>query len=239
MKEKDEIEFWENHYLKQIEFTLTQDIKKMLEGLKSKDKIKTDWIEIFNSVGKQRQNSDFARGAERIFYWLFNQFGIPNSSPIGADMFFETYNAFVHIDIKTAKLNNKSDFHGKIPVDANQTSYKSEKASYEVNLPPKYSYENKLCLTYFINIIYEVVKDNLEIKAILLISVPNGKLYSVYKDKIVQSGKHGSKGKGFRYLYSEKPKFELIEEKPLRIRIIHITDDLKNRTFELFKIKFN
>jgi len=115
-----EIEFWENHYLNQIEFTLTQDKEKMLNGLKSKDKIKEDWINAF--LKSAEQNSDFARGAERIYYWLFNQFGIPNSSPIGADMFFETYNAFVHIDIKTAKLDNESDYKGRIPIGGNQTS---------------------------------------------------------------------------------------------------------------------
>ena len=37
-----EVEFWENHYLNQIEFTLKQDLKKMLEGLKSKDKTRLD-----------------------------------------------------------------------------------------------------------------------------------------------------------------------------------------------------
>ncbi|MBC8489203.1 MAG: hypothetical protein H8D45_24545 [Bacteroidetes bacterium] len=106
MDELLNIEFWENHYLNQIEYTLTQDLEKMIDGLKSKDKIKEDWIEAFHRIDKIRQNSDFSRGAERIFYWLFNQFGIPNSSPIGSDMFFELYNAFVHIDIKTAKIDN-------------------------------------------------------------------------------------------------------------------------------------
>lgn len=61
-KEQKEIEFWEEHYLNQIEFMLKQDIQKILDGLKSKDKIKDDWIEIFHNTEKKRQNSDFARG---------------------------------------------------------------------------------------------------------------------------------------------------------------------------------
>ncbi|HOK27085.1 MAG TPA: hypothetical protein PLX87_11220 [Bacteroidales bacterium] len=235
--ELETIEFWENHYLNQIEFTLTQDIEKMLDGLKSKDKIKDDWIEAFRSSAEKNKNSDFARGAERIYYWLFNQFGIPNSSPIGADMFFETYNAFVHIDIKTAKLDNESDYKGKIPIGANQTSYKTKDHTFKVNLPTYYSYKRKMCLTYFINIIYDLASDdNIEIKAILLISVPNGKLYKIYRDDIIGSGKSGYKGKGFRYLYSRRPRFELLKNNPSRVRIIYKTDDIINRIEELFEI---
>jgi len=223
MNRLEEIEFWEHHYLNQIEFTLRQDKEKMLEGLKSKDKIKEDWIEAFNRIDKQRQNSDFSRGAERIYYWLFNQFGIPNSSPIGSDMFFELYNAFIHIDIKTAKIDNPSDFKGKIPVGENQTNYLPDDYSYNVNLPTKYSFKGKICLTYFINIIYDITDENIEIKAIVLICVPNGELKHVYKDSIVEAGKHGYQGKGFRYVYSKNPYFDLVKDpnKPLRVRIIH------------------
>ncbi|MCX7997745.1 MAG: hypothetical protein N3A69_02175, partial [Leptospiraceae bacterium] len=177
-----EIEFWENHYLNQIEFTLKQDLEKILEGLASKDKIKEDWFPVFHNSDKKRQNSDFARGAERIYYWIFNQLGIPNSSPIGSDMFFETYNAFIHIDIKTAKIDNPSDYKGRLPIGANQRSYKLENFHYQVNLPIRYSYQNKICLTYFINIIYDITDENINIKAIVLICVPNGALVSIYKD---------------------------------------------------------
>lgn len=232
-----EIEFWENHYLDQIEFTLKQDLEKMIYGLKSKDKIKNDWFSIFNKADKQRQNSDFARGAERIYYWLFNQLGIPNSAPIGADMFFELYNAFIHIDIKTAKLDNLSDYKGKIPVGENQTSYKPHKYNYTVNLPTKYSYENKICLTYFINIIYDITDDNIEIKAITIICVPNGELKNVYGDKIVEAGKTGYHGKGFRYSYHVYPYFKLLKNKSSRVRIIYTSDDIKSKIKKLLKLK--
>jgi len=135
MNKLENIEFWENHYLNQIEFLMKQDLDKIRTGLSSKDKIKEDWLKAFKASAKQ--NSDFAKGAERIYFWLFNQFGIPNSSPIGADMFFETYNAFVHIDIKTAKLDNTSDYKGLIPVGKNQTSYILNDKNYKVNLPYK------------------------------------------------------------------------------------------------------
>lgn len=235
-KEQKEVEFWENHYLNQIEFMLLQDTDKMLDGLKSKDKIKEDWIEIFHNVEKKRQNSDFARGAERIYYWLFNQFGSPNSSPIGADMFFETYNAFVHIDIKTAKFDNHSDYKGKIPIGANQTSYKIDDYGFKVNLPVEYSFEKKICLTYLINIIYDVKVDNIDIKAIILISVPNGKLSTVYKKSIIDAGKSGYSGKGFSYVFSKSPNFISLKNSS-RIRIIYTSKDVEKDIYEIIGLK--
>jgi len=57
-------------------------------------------------------------------------------------MFFETHKAFVHIDIKTAKLNNESDYLGKVPISENQTSYKSPKQRFNSNLPSFYNKGN-------------------------------------------------------------------------------------------------
>lgn len=227
-----EIEFWENHYLNEIEFTLKQDLHKMNTGLKSKDKIKSDWIDAFMSGDPQKKNSDFSRGAERIYYWLFNQFGIPNSAPIGADMFFETYNAFVHIDVKTAKLDNRTDYRGVIPIGANQTSYNSRIHNYKANLPHYYRVPEgcKICLTYFINIIYDIVNDNdIVIKAVILVSVPNGALHSVYKEEIVRSGKSGYTGDGFRFKYSSAPFFRLLSERHKRYKIIDKSSDIEEK----------
>ena len=134
------IEKLEYHYFNEIDFILEQDLDKMLKGLKSKNKIKKDWEKIF-SRDKKNQASDFSRGAERIYFWLFNQFGIPNSTPIGADLMFETYNAFVHIDIKTCRQSNTSDYRNKVPVGENQTSYKNEE--YNCNLPAFYKVQTK------------------------------------------------------------------------------------------------
>ncbi len=231
--ELQEIEFWENHYLNEIEFLIKQDVDKMMDGLTSKDKIREDWIDVFLKRDKKSHNSDIARGAERIYFWLFNQLGIPNSSPIGADMFFETYNAFVHIDVKTANLNNTSDYKGKVPIGKNQTSYKPIQKNYEVNLPYIYNYNNKLCLTYIINIIHE----ESDIKGVFLICIPNGLLESVYGDAICNASKN--KGEAFRYKYSAYPCFKLLEEKPLRIRILHLSDDFINKEEKLIGFKIS
>ncbi len=228
-KNLEEIEEIEKDYLDNIFFLLSQDIDKMMDGLRSKDKIKEDWIKHFNRIDKMKKNSDFARGAERIYFWLFNQFGTPNSSPIGADMFFETHKAFVHIDIKTAKLNNKSDYLGKIPISENQTSYRSTKQRFNSNLPYFYNQnkvEEKICLTYIISIIYDEVED-FKIKSIVLLSISNGELYSIYKDKIIGKGKN--KGKSFRYTYKNKPKFELLRDKPYRVKVLWLDKDLEEK----------
>jgi len=96
MQMKD-IEFWEKYYLNQMEFMLLKDKDKMMSALNSKDEIKSDWTRAF-----QKKSCDIDRGAERIYYWLLNQLGIPNSTPIGSDLLFETSNAFIHIDVKTS-----------------------------------------------------------------------------------------------------------------------------------------
>ena len=101
LAQKRKIEFWENEYLEQIYYLLKIDKEKMLSGFDTKEDIRDDWEQFLGA-----ETSDFATGSERIFYWLFSQFGVPNSSPIGSDMFFETYNAYVHIDIKTVTLAN-------------------------------------------------------------------------------------------------------------------------------------
>lgn len=223
------IEFWENHYLNEIGFILHQDIEKMKSGLMSKDKIKNDWINVFMAGDSQKKNSDFCRGAERIYYWLFNQFGIPNSAPIGADMFFETYNAFVHVDVKTAKYDNKTDYFGKIPIGANQTSYKSRVHGFKSNLPHYYTLPEgkKLCLTYFINIVYDIVGDNdIIIKSVVIISVPNGILYDIYQEEIINSGKSGYKGEGFRFRFLAAPDFRLLDGRPKRYIFFPIAENV-------------
>ena len=97
MNRLEEIEFWESYYLDQMTFMLLKDKDKMIKSLNSKDDIKEDWITIFN-----KKSCDIDKGAERIYFWLFNNLGIPNSTPIGSDLLYETSNAFIHIDVKTS-----------------------------------------------------------------------------------------------------------------------------------------
>ena len=210
----------------------------MLEGLNSKDKIKEDWFKQFSGINKQRQNSDFARGAERVYFWLFNQLGIPNSSPIGSDLMFETYNAFIHIDIKTAKFTNFSDYKGKVPISENQTSYQSK--NFSSNLPFQYSIkdtnENKYCFTYVLNVIYGDEESNFEIIAILLIAIPNGRLKEIYGDSIIGAGKN--KGKSFRFEYKNSPYFKICHKAKLtkRVKFIYKKTTVKENDITTLEI---
>lgn len=219
-KRLKEIEFWEHEYLEQIYYLLTIDEQKMLDGFNTKEDIRSDW-EMF--LGDN--TSDFATGSERIFYWLFNQFGVPNSSPIGSDMFFETYNAYVHIDIKTVTTGNIGDFNRNIFVGDNQNSYagkiftKDEVRDYKGNLPTFYTKKDgtkKVCLTYFICILYN--PDNLKLETILISCMPNGELSPIYDDAhVLSAGKN--KGK-IRFNYSKCKYFNLLEDGPLRTKIL-------------------
>ena len=135
----------------------------MMYGFQTKEDIKDDWI------GKYGANiSDFAVGAERIIYALFNGKGVgqPNSCPVGADMFFEVKDAYIHIDLKTVQTRNIGDITNNVFVGRNQNSYKgvmnvNTKADgdsfepvrlYVPALPPFYNKgkdTEKICLSLF------------------------------------------------------------------------------------------
>ena len=83
IKDKEElikIEEIEYHYFMEIKFMLERDKDKMLKGLASKEEVKKDWENVFFKNNNFKRNSDFEKGAKRIYYWLFNQLGKPNSS---------------------------------------------------------------------------------------------------------------------------------------------------------------
>lgn len=248
MKNK-EIESWEKFYLEQMEFMLLKDKDKMIGSLNSKDEIKQDWIKVF-----LKKSCDIDRGAERIYFWLLNQFGIPNSAPIGSDLLYETSNAFVHIDVKTSSYwykskkgvlkKNTSDFHGVVSVGHNQTSYEyvetkdRRKIKHTANLPPIYTSKRKVCLTYILHIIHEKERDgNLKILAIILISIPNGNLKSIYGDGICGGSKN--KGEAFRYYYKRCPNFKLLPHKPHRIKVLYLDEKFDKKEEEIIGFRFS
>lgn len=200
----------------------------MLQGFNTKEKIKSDWF------GKYGEGiSDFSTGAERIVYALFNGKGIgqPNSSPVGSDLFFEVEDAFIHIDLKSVQTeSNLGDYTTNIFVGENQNSYagkiswknsktkKSGTRSYKPALPTFYTTGKgkKICLTYFVTILYE--KPELDILNINIICMPNGALRKHYKDRPLQAGKNPGKA---RFRFTETPSFELLPEKPSRVKVIY------------------
>jgi hypothetical protein len=225
MLKKEQIEQIENKYLNQFFYLMKSLESEMMKGFQTKERIKDDW------KGKYGTNiSDFAVGAERIIYSLLNgkAVGQPNSSPVGSDMFFETEDAFIHIDLKTVQTKNIGDYNTSIFVGRNQNSYKGKmivrsggeevSRDYEPALPTFYNKgkENeKICLSYFITILYEA--ENLSILNINIICMPNGELSSVYSNKVLKAGKNPDKT---RFNFSKVSKFELLDDRPSRIKVV-------------------
>ena len=176
-----EIEILEKRYFDEIIFLVNNQLPWILERLNSKNEIKADWVDVFKKAGRKDYNksSELDTGAERVIHNLFGTYRAfaVNSSPIGSDLMFETPEAFIHLEVKTATDTNSADFHGKIQISQNQTTYavqtNASGKSYPFipSLPTIYS-NNKICLTYVIQIIH----NNLEnfSKKITLYSIPNG-----------------------------------------------------------------
>jgi len=228
-----ELEELERKFFDFILLHLKQDIKSLISGLNSRIKIINDWYDKFTKTARAGYNaSDLDKGAERIFHNFFAPIlKFPNSSPIGSDLMFEHPDGFIHIEIKTALIDNPSDYKGKINIAINQTSY-SIPGKFVPNLPTYYNVgKNKFkpCLTYAIQIIHEHAKPN--IKALLLICIPNGQLYEHYQDKIFRSGKSGTaKQRDFRFNYWLDPYFKLLskdDKKIFRVELIYIDKSLR------------
>ena len=191
------IERLEEKYLKKFFYLMKYAEDEMMFGFQTKEKIKNDWSGKYGA-----EISNFAVGAERIIYALINGKGVgqPNSSPVGADMFFEVEDAFIHIDLKTVQTRNIGDITKSIFVGRNQNSYKGKiivskkggkiERSYEPALPTFYNKKKKnekICLSYFITILYEDI--DLNILNINIICMPNGELESHYKTRVLRPGK--------------------------------------------------
>jgi hypothetical protein len=228
----EDIEKIELKYLNKFYYFMKFAEDEMMFGFQTKEKIKDDWFGKYDS-----KISDFAVGAERIVYSLFNGKGIgqPNSSPVGADLFFEVNDAFIHIDLKTVQTDNIGDYTRNIFVGTNQNSYKSEIKQangdsfkpvriYEPALPTFYNKnrENqKICLSYFITILYE--KDNLNILNISISCMPNGELEKHYKNRPLSAGKNIDKT---RFNFTKVSKFELLDDNPSRIKVVYFDKNM-------------
>lgn len=206
-------------------------------GFKTKEKIANDWLGLYKSG-----ISDFAVGAERIVYSLLNGKGIgqPNSCPVGADLFFEVQDAFIHIDLKTVGASligktNIGDYTKNIFVGTNQNSYKGymivneggakeETREYIPALPTFYNKgkENeKVCLTYFVTILYD--KDTLDTLVMSIVCMPNGELEPHYKTRVLQAGKLIDKT---RFRFTNIPDFELLDRNTKRIKVVYFDENM-------------
>ncbi|MEO0189677.1 MAG: hypothetical protein ABIL18_01705 [candidate division WOR-3 bacterium] len=229
-----ELEKLEYEYFRYILIFLKANLHPIIDGLNSRIKILNDWYDNFIKTARSGYKaSDLDVGAERIFHHFFaSVLKLPNSSPLGSDLMFEAPDAFIHIEVKTALIDNPSDYKGKINIAINQTSYKVNKI-FSPNLPQYYNPKGntkKPCLTYIIQIIHEHAKPS--IKALKLVCIPNGQLYQHYGKDIFKSGKGGyKKARDFRFNYSAEPYFKLLsehyKEKVFRVELVYLSKELK------------
>lgn len=225
------IEELEYKYLMKYYYFLKFVENEMMEGFKTKEKIKDDWIKHYASG-----ISDFSTGAERIVYALFNGKGIgqPNSVPVGSDLFFEVQDAYIHIDLKTVQTDNIGDYTNSIFIGENQNSYKGTilkqggcTEQYCPNLPYIYNEgkENeKICLSYFITILYE--KQTLDILVISIMVMPNGLLESQYESKVLKEGKNPGKT---MFNFAQTEKFEILGDNKKRIQVVYFNTGMKQK----------
>jgi hypothetical protein len=245
IKELELIEKLEQEYLNKYYHFLRFAEKDLLFGFKTKYRIKDDWFPKWNPTEEGKGISDFATGAERIVYALLNGKGIgqPNSAPIGADLFFEVEDAFIHIDLKTVQTRNMGDYTHDIFVGNNQNSYNGtldvsgiEKIYDEACLPHYYTIENNLkkpCLTYFITILYE--EFNLDILNINILSMPNGLLFPIYGKSVLKAGKvlypegnpkRETHAKSIRYKWKENMEYKLLPNHKNRIKVAYFNTEM-------------
>ncbi|OYT55495.1 MAG: hypothetical protein B6U76_05835 [Desulfurococcales archaeon ex4484_217_2] len=242
------IECLEARYLNEIWSTITGNINTILERIRLGFLVKESWYPIFEEVQKEskRRLTDLGIGVERIFHWKFAKEydWKPCSIPLGSNLFYETDDAFINIDVKTAYVENGWDYLGLVIVGEAQTTYPMQKKwgarkKFQPRLSKYYKVQEKIkvCLTYVLQIVHVSFK-KIQSKgydpnpiAIMLVSVPHGDLYSIYGDDICGEPKNFKKKnnvkirpKNFRFLYSKAPYFHVIynmsKKKNYRIKVL-------------------
>ena len=236
--ELKKIEELEHKYFEVCKKLLLKNKNQIIKGLQSKNKIREDWIEKLSESDK-RKKKIFDIGAERVIYHIFSDcsLGEPNSNPVASDLFFETEDSFVHIDLKTVSSKNIGDGNEKVTIARNQSSYKGkisiqstgEERNYIPNLPYSYKSKNKTkyCLTYFIVIFYESEGNNTPF-LIYITCMPNGLLRRFYGDDILGAGKQKKNEKHnqeARFVLKNCVEFKTLKNKK-RIYVTYFKSDI-------------
>ncbi len=253
-----EIEQLEYKYLMKYWYFLKYVEDDIIYGFSSKDEIWDDWKGLYGNEGGGI--SDFAVGSERIIYALLNGkiAGQANSCPVSSDLFFEVDDAYIHIDLKSVtttdgvkfdengkKLtDNIGDYNTSIFIGRNQNSYRGnmivhegkdneEIREYVPHLPVVYNKRNgdkKINLTYFVTILTNAITSKTELISIMC--MPNGRLEEHYNHKPLRAGKNIDKT---RFNFKKCPCFDLLENKPKRVRVVYKNPEMPEKTKKKLK----
>ncbi len=237
-----EIEKLEEKYLNKFYYFLKFAEDEMFKWFRTKESIKDDWYGLYWN-NDWKWISDFAVWAERIVYALLNGKWIwqPNSSPVGADLFFEVDDAYIHIDMKTVQMENIGDFTNSIFIGENQNSYQWNIVKqnwnielYKPALPTfynKWKNNEKICLSYFITILYD--RETLDIQVISIDCMPNWELEKHYKSRPLSAWKNPWKA---RFHIKEVNRFELLESEPSRIKVVYFNEKMDDNIKKKLKL---
>ena len=241
----EELERLELQYLNTIYEITLRHLQEILERFYLRIELYDFWKKQFKKSEEIKRLSDLGVGAERVFHNIFARGTdwLPSSIPIGSNLFYETSEAFINIDIKSVYVENSWDYLGVAEVGERQTSYAMQNTwgateKFMPQLPPYYEINvtKKPCLTYIMQIIHadidRILERNYDPNVITLIQlcVPNGLLYGEYNEKIIEEPKsyHTKNGKryrpaNFRYAYYKYPNFAALKSKGMeeyRVRAI-------------------
>jgi hypothetical protein len=251
MEELKIIETKEFEYLIEIERIIKGKLEFILKCFASRFKTYNYWASLMET--QRKRLTDLGTGAERVFNHILvsvksNEWS-PVPIPFGSNLFFESVDSYINVDVKTAYADNPRDFQGCVEVGEAQTSYPMKslhgsRESFQPKLKPFYEANGikKYCLTYVIQVVHvkpeHVLKRGLDSNPVMIniIAVPNGLLYGVYGENIVKEPKSYHTEKkvrvrpaNFRYYYSITPQFKLIGN--YRIRIF-FNNNYKGRWYE-------
>jgi hypothetical protein len=233
-EEYTSIELKELKNLNLIKQVVEGELNFILERFRSRFATYRTWAPLM--VTELKRLTDLGTGAERVFNFVIcRHMGdkwSPVSIPFGSNLFFESEDAFINIDVKTVYADNTRDYGGLVEVGEAQTTYLMKNKwgclkRFDPKLKPFYEVGDvrKPCLTYIIQEIHVKPEDVIEKRldanpvALNIISVPNGLLYDVYGERIVGYPKsyHYKKKRrfspaNFRYYYHKEPRFKLLKE---------------------------
>ncbi|EJF07856.1 hypothetical protein ThvES_00000430 [Thiovulum sp. ES] len=234
-----EVEKLEKKYLDKVFHFLKYIEDELLASFQSGKKIEDDWKEFWGA--KEGGISSFSTGFERVIYNYFNSKSISgevNSSPVASDLFFETKDAFIHIDVKTVQTRNIGDISNSIFIGLNQNSYeaimktRNGERKYTPAIPKIYS-NGKISLSYFLTILYD--DKTLEILNINFISMPNGLLEPHYKSRPLKAGKLKTEA---RFNFKEVSRFEILTNQPSRIKVVYLAPNISEEHKKKLKLFF-
>lgn len=220
-KKQVQIEKKEYEILEKLNYLFKDSLDIFNSGLEDSMKyINYITLPIIMASLEEKSFNPFSEVIEKHTCYIFNNKMIAITPykmlPLGytSDLCFESDNHIIHLDIKTANLNNPSDFKDTIALGFNQTSYPgklpsgiwstndyckdgiNEVKAYPI-LPEEYKVDgkSKLCLTYgliFIYPAYEDIINRIRQKYIEIRKVIDNKLIDLFKgvfsnqDNIVQ-----------------------------------------------------